>query len=351
MFSGNIGEDLADAVRRSRLTLYDSLEARQDLIYPTEVLEARLARVLCGLDLAFPIRTRSRVAKSAVAEALGYPVPRSFRKERPRFPGQNLDVYVQKSDNLQVWNDEISPSRRYAILRVGEMDKVVAVRVLSGEALALLDRTGTLTSKFQAARIGGRQGTVLVTNSDTENLVSRLRPETNVPAHVLAEQSATMAPRPGETLAISEVFRRLGGLSGAVLTDPGHDQERLRGVELQRLVCRLIGVGRYADGGQFPDILSQALEVKLQLSPTIDLGLVSPDSTHAAVELGAGLSHCDVRYVVVYARREDVNHLLVVDYVVSTGESFFTEFRRFEGRVTNGKLQIPLPRSLFLTRC
>lgn len=245
MLSGNLGDDLADSVRASGLTLYDSLDTRQDLIYPTPVLEARLARVLCGLDLAFPIRTRSRVAKSAVAEALGYPVPMSFRKERPRFPGQNLDVYVQKSDNLQVWNDEISPSRRYAILRVDEMDKVVAVRVLSGEALALLDRTGTLTSKFQAARIAGREGTVLVTDKDTANLVSRLRPETNVPAHVLGAQSATMVPRPGETLAIDEVFRRLGGLAGAVLTDPGHDQERLRGVELQRLVCRLVGVEPY----------------------------------------------------------------------------------------------------------
>ena len=33
-------------------------------------------------------------------------------------------------------------------------------------------------------------------------------------------------------------------------------------------------------------VLCQALEVKLQLSPTIDLGLVLPDSTAAAQELG-----------------------------------------------------------------
>src|SRR5207249_11327266 len=63
------------------------------------------------------------------------------------FPGQDLDVYVQKANNLQVWNEKISPTRRYAILRLNQSDEVVNVRVVTGETLAALDATGTLTDR------------------------------------------------------------------------------------------------------------------------------------------------------------------------------------------------------------
>ena len=57
-----------------------------------------------------------------------------------------------EADNLQVWNEEIAPLRRYAIIRLSEQNVVTTVRVATGEELALLDRTGTLTQKYQAKR-------------------------------------------------------------------------------------------------------------------------------------------------------------------------------------------------------
>ena len=136
-------------------------------------------------------------------------------------------------------------------------------------------------------------------------------------------------------------------LVGTVFFDPGIVNERGRGVVLQRLVCEALELGSYADAGQFPDVLSQALEVKLQLSPTIDLGLVTPDSTEPAQDLGLGLRHCDTRYAVFYGRRLAHHSIRIEQVVVANGESFFSEFRRFEGRITNAKLQITLPRDLF----
>ena len=59
----------------------------------------------------------------------------------------------------------------------------------------------------------------------------------------------------------------------------GFDQERNRGAALHALVCKALGYAGYQDDGQFPDVRHQLLEVKLQTSPTIDLGLVRPDST------------------------------------------------------------------------
>lgn len=104
-----------------------------------------------GMSLAgLPLRTRSKVVKTAVCEALGYPVPSSFKKTQPRFFGQQLDTYAQKALNLQIWNEELSPTRRYAIIQVLEDDSVGKVRVVNGQQLAILDKTGTITTKYQA---------------------------------------------------------------------------------------------------------------------------------------------------------------------------------------------------------
>jgi hypothetical protein len=77
---------------------------------------------------------------------------------------------------------------------------------------------------------------------------------------------------------IQSVFDRLRVLIGSSFPNAGHDQERNRGAELHRLVCKALDYQSYADDGQFPDVKNQLLEVKLQTAPTIDLGLVEPVS-------------------------------------------------------------------------
>ena len=77
--------------------------------------------------------------------------------------------------------------------------------------------------------------------------------------------------------------------------DTGFDQERNRGAELHKLVCQRLGYLDYRDDGQFPDVRHQLLEVKLQSSPTIDLGLVCPDSEealHVQKIEGRQIRHC-----------------------------------------------------------
>ena len=101
----------------------------------------------------------------------------------------------------------------------------------------------------------------------------------------------------------------------------------------------------YADHGQFPDIPCQALEVKAQWRRTIDLGLVTPDSTEEARGL-AGLRHCDVRDRVTELEPRD-SEFEITEVVVSTGEAFFSEFRAFEGLKENRKLQMHLPPDFF----
>ena len=152
-------DDVAAKVRASGLTIYDLLQGdTEGLYYAVPLLQTRLRSVLIGRVISGPIRTRSVLAKRAVAQALGYPAPTSFKRVRPRFPGQNLDVAVQTADNFQIWNEEVDPLRRYVLMRPGFDGAILALRVVTGEVVAALDTTGTLTSKYQANRIAERTG-------------------------------------------------------------------------------------------------------------------------------------------------------------------------------------------------
>lgn len=125
-----MAKDYSKIIAASGLTIYDPIEVGDpDLWVPTPELEALLDERLRGISLAgLALRTRSKVVKESVCRAMGYPVPPSFKKTQPRFVGQMFDTYAQKSNNLQVWNEELSPTRRYVILRVDEADQIARVR-------------------------------------------------------------------------------------------------------------------------------------------------------------------------------------------------------------------------------
>lgn len=160
------------AISKSGISIYDPVEVDDPKLWiPTPALEALLNTGLKGLSLGgMSIRTRSKVAKEHVCRTLGYPIPKAFKKTQPRFPGQLLDTYVQKSNNLQIWNEEIKLTRRYILIRVSPDDRITRVKVVTGEILALLDNTGTLTQKYQARLVPGEKAAELVAVDDTRNL-------------------------------------------------------------------------------------------------------------------------------------------------------------------------------------
>ncbi len=336
-----------EAIRTSGLTIHDLLPKDSPHLIPTRVLETMLAEGLRGFSTAgLPLRTRSKVVKSEVCKVLGYPVPKSFRKCKPyaRFPGQNFDTYVQASNNLQVWNEELNPRRRYVLISVADDGTIQTVKVVTGAVLAKLDTTGTLTQKYQARFVSSASACELVSTVDTPHVLPLLATETFTPS-----ARPTDDPSVGEVLPIRAVFDRLCPLVGQTFADAGHDQERNRGAALHRLVCESLGYHSYADDGQFPDVCHQLLEVKLQTAQTIDLGLVEPSSTEP-VDLDSmpegSVRHCDVRYAIFGAHKVSTT-VTITSFVLTTGAAFFARFPRFEGRVLNKKLQIPLPRGFF----
>lgn len=337
------------AITASGLSIYDPIQIGDSKLWiPARELGCLLSTGLQGTSLAgLPLRTRSKVVKEKVCRILGYPIPRSFKKSRPKFPGQAFDIYIQKSRNLQIWNDELSSSRRYVIVKVSAEDIIKHVKVVAGDALDLLDTTGTLTQKYQA-RITIPSGAQPELFSLTDTM--ELLPYVSKPGELTAFAGSSIdCPEIGKILPIKEVFARLSLLIGKSFNDPGSVQERNRGAGLHKLICRALGYGDSRDAGCFPDIPHQLLEVKLQTSPTIDLGLVRPnDMALLEIPEGNGIRarHCDVRYAVFYGetdgKKVKLNYLCLV-----TGEQFFSRFPQFQGRVLNKKLQIPLPWDFF----
>jgi len=74
-------------IEASGLSIYDPINPDDDYLYiPTSDLEKILSDSLIGLSLSgLPLRTRSKVVKSEICEALGYPVPSSFKKAQSHF--------------------------------------------------------------------------------------------------------------------------------------------------------------------------------------------------------------------------------------------------------------------------
>jgi hypothetical protein len=230
--------DFVAAISRSQLTIYDHIEVGHPKLWiPSSNLETLLDKGLRGLSVAgLKLRTRSKVVKEKVCEILGYPIPVVFKKTQPRFPGQAFDTYIQKSNNLQVWNEELAPTRRYVLIRVSPDETINRVRVVTGDDLALLDTTGTLTQKYQARIVTGTQSGELISTRDTENLLPIVgRGKT------LASFAPTDGPEVGSILPITEAFSCLQPLIGRSFLDSGRDQERNRGGELHRLVCEALG--------------------------------------------------------------------------------------------------------------
>lgn len=113
-------------ISASGLSIYDKIPVGDpDLWIPTESLEFILDNELKGVSLAgLKLRTRSKHLKARICRALGYPIPQSFKRRKPRFVGQLFDSYGQKSNNLQIWNEDIDLQRRYVIAAINEADVI-----------------------------------------------------------------------------------------------------------------------------------------------------------------------------------------------------------------------------------
>lgn len=331
-------------IKNSGLSIYDPISPKDPFLYiPTNELEYILSNSIVGLSLAgLPLRTRSKFVKQKLCTALGYPIPNSFKKTQPRFVGQNFDVYTQKSLNVQIWNEDIDDNRRYIFLHINDNDVITSVRIITGYQLVKFDHTGTLTQKFQARMQAYHHNICSLKDSITiNNWIA-----TDKTTH-LSRVNPNDYPHRSQLLRIKEIYSRLLPIVGTSISYLNATQERNRGAKLHAMICKHLGYTIYEDNGTYPDIFNQLLEVKLQTSPTIDLGLHSPVDGTAIVSIDSTTFYSkDIRYAIfngeVIGDRVYFKNLYLV-----TGEDFSNYFPLFRGNETNKKLQIPLPTNFF----
>lgn len=330
-------------IYQSELSIYDYIDPdNQQLFIPTDVLETILRDSLIGLSLTgLALRTRSKVVKRAICRALGYPIPNSFARTQPRFPGQNFDIYIQKRLNVQIWNEEIDSARRYVFLKVNDNDIVSAVRVICGDELVQYDRTGTLTQKYQATM--KHYDCNICSDHDSITIQNWI---THFGSPII-HASPTSLPCRQQLLGISEIYHRLLPIVGKTIDYIDAVQERNRSAELHAMICDHLGYSTFKDDGSYPDIKNQLLEIKLQTSQTIDLGLHSPQEGKKICTVdGTAFFSQDIRYAIfdgiVIGNKIHLKNLYLV-----TGEDFANYFPLFHGKEINTKIQLPLPKSFF----
>jgi hypothetical protein len=331
-------------ISHSGITIY-STEAiyNPSLFIPIDTLEVLLNKNLVGLNLAgLPLRTRSKFVKTSICKTLGFPEPETFKKTKPAFPAQNMDVYIQKAMNLQIWNEEIEPTRRYIIIQVDSSDIVIRVKVIIGEKLAMLDKTGTLTTKYQAMMPNLQAGN-LFSQKDTLSVQEWC----SYKSIDLGNTSPTSPPIKGKVYPIHTIYNSLKELEGFSIPHLDALQERNRGAFLHQLICKKLGFSEYADKGTYPDIPNQLIEIKLQTSPTIDLGLHNPNDNEIVYSYeGKIFFSRDIRYVIMSGEKNG-DCITIRNLFMTTGEDFSQHFNMFGGNIKNAKLQIPLPPNFF----
>ena len=331
-------------ISKSGFTIYDFISKDDKELYiPIKELESILDKGMKGFSVeGLPLRTRSKVVKSEICRVLGYPVPISFKKTQPRFLGQNFDTYIQETLNVQIWNEPVDPERRYVFLHIDENKVISRVKVIIGEELIKYDRTGTLTQKYQAM-MTTRNQSVLFSKKDT----MRIEKWATEDASVLVDVKPNSIPKKKQLLRISAIYSKLLPIVGKSIEYLDAVQERNRGAELHKMICEYLGYSEYEDDGSYPDLVNQLIEIKLQTSPTIDLGLHSPeDGADVVVAEDITFKSEDIRYVVFEG---EVNHnKIVLKYLYLVNGKDFTEvFPLFKGKGTNAKLQLPLPSNFF----
>ncbi len=352
MYNPQLATRIQDNIMNSPLTIYDEIDTGDNNYWlPSEELEYLLNEYLVGKNVSgMALRTRSKCIKTWICEALGYPVPSSFKKTQPRFFGQNFDVYSQKSNNLQIWNEEITLSRRYVLIKIDSEDFIEMVKVVNGNELEILDTTGKLTQKYQANYRFPHTSTYnLLSSSDTDNFLELSRQFNPITAFISPSPYPSAYPSAATLLPIADVYEQLKNIVGTEIPTLGHAQERNHGALLHQLVCEFLGYSTYHDDGKFPDVKNQLIEVKLQTSPTVDLGLFLPsDENNLDIPKINNLNvrMCDVRYAIFYGIRTD-SFIKITNFYLVTGKDFFQHFRQFEGRRVNKKIQMLIPNSFW----
>lgn len=153
------------------------------------------------------------------------------------------------------------------------------------------------------------------------------------------KQSLYDMPQDGSILSLNCIKDKV--LSTLIGTKLVVSDTKTKGQNLERLVATLLGYKTDESlVGGYPDIPNQLLEIKVQDSPTVDLGKYSP-SNPVIINDSMKVTTEDIRYLIALT---DANGL-IEGIILSPGSSLKNDFRFVSD--TNYKCQRSIPMSFF----
>lgn len=356
---------------------------QESLFTEAEILKLTTPILNQSIPIELSTVQKSQWVKLQIIELLGYQKPRGLRTKqakmyKPKFIHQLLDIFVQSSRNLQVWNyvpyaNIILPGHwneenryryldcRYLLIFHNSEGVIVKTGLVNGNKLAEWDRTGTQTIKWQATvRRRYRNGiTSKIITSTVEPLQNKFTSYIRQPLDrklkfILQEDRNPQtpliktSPNPATLFTHHEIAEAVDTLVGRKFENLGTGQERVMGQALEREVVKALGYQHYeqTDTGGYPDLLHQLIEVKFQFRGTIDLGRHLP-TNQSSIEVSWNkwsIASREIRYIVSLMEQDTQNDFIVDSIVITSGEKFNQYFSICER--TNFKIQIPLPLSV-----
>lgn len=282
----------------------------------------------------------------------------------PKITREFIDTYIVTSGtsyNLQVWNRipaaeallikyESGESLkctdvRFVFVRIdAENNKIASVIILTPEYIEQkFGRFGKPTIKHQLLISGkvrkeiyAREDKIL-SFPDSKKLSYHVKDNYDPPKSGMAEEPDIQHLFSIRLLKEMVVGQLIGFKLNAAAT-------KNRGQALEKKVLELLGYGVKESDllyGAFPDIRNQLLEVKVQDSPTVDLGKFSPEKEEIVIE-NSELTTFDVRYLIALTNPKTE---IIEGIILSPGEKLGELFSYVSAQ--SYKCQRTVPMSFF----
>ena len=323
---------------------------------PTQ-LATRLQKLI---GQRFPLTRKSRtdganLRKLVAATLENYPLPEPAsshdfeivppgRKGVPKLVREFIDSYIVttgKKYNLQVWNRipaSESVQVQYSDGGVLSAKDVRYVFVPVDPRTELIQSVVILSPDYIQATFGSfgkptKKHQLIIPSSVRQGILSQeppvfLRSDTNrvsamvTSSYVKPTSSIHDPPEAGMILGNELVSEMLSQHLLGLIIPPGATKNR--GQTLEKIVAQLLGytVADELLAGGYPDIMNQLLEVKIQDSATVDLGLYSPQFEEMLPKVPTVTTR-DVRYLIALM---DSDASRIAGLIICSGDALGQHF-------------------------
>lgn len=292
-----------------------------------------------------------------------YAVVSEKGKGIPKITREYIDTYIVTSGNsynLQVWNriptsDDIqieygegtglcANDVRFILVRVNPKSHVISsILILTPDYIeSVFGKFGAPTIKHQ----------ILITHSKRREILNQ-----NLPMIFSSDTAKVKAlcatgdikpvkpfnqwPEKGEIIPLERIRDQVAIPLLGTRIDSGETKNR--GQALEQIILQKLGYSLDSGllEGQYPDIKNQLLEIKIQDSPTVDLGQYTPEED-VVINSALGISTKDVRYLIVLM---DMSTNMVQGIVLMPGSELGQHLKYVDG--VSGKCQRSIKMSVF----